>query len=192
MKVLIVDCYDSFTYNLFQQVGRLGCEQTVVTNDHDLDEISSQDFKRILLSPGPGKPADTGLCLEILSTMSRRIPTLGICLGHQAICHSFGAEVAVTGNPIHGKTSMIEHDGACIYEGVSSPMQATRYHSLAVREETLPGDLRVTARSVDDGMVMGVRHLRYPVEGVQFHPESILTSHGDILIRNFITKGVCR
>lgn len=192
MRVLIVDCYDSFTYNLFQQVGALGCEQMVVTNDHDPEDILAQKFDRIILSPGPGKPGDTGLCLEILATMSRRIPTLGICLGHQAICHVFGAEVTVTGTPVHGKTSMIEHDGIGIYEGLLSPMQATRYHSLAVREDTLPRDLGVTARSTDDGMVMGVRHLRYPVEGVQFHPESILTSQGDMLIRNFITKGVCR
>jgi len=192
MKVLIVDCYDSFTYNLYQQVGMLGCEQMVVKNDHDPEDIIAQEFDRIILSPGPGRPAETGLCLEILATMSRRIPTLGICLGHQVICHAFGAEVEVTGAPVHGKTSMIGHDGTGIYDSIPSPMRATRYHSLAVREETLPGDMVVTARSADDGMLMGVRHLCYPVEGVQFHPESILTSNGDKLVRNFIMKGVCR
>ena len=186
MKVLIVDCYDSFTFNLYQQVGRLGGYPVVFTCDTPLDRLEKTGCDRIILSPGPGTPQDSGVCLEVLDTMSKKIPTLGVCLGHQAICTAFGGDVVRAGRLVHGKTSAIRHDGRGIFEGIANPFTATRYHSLVVSEESLPDDLKVSARCVDDRYVMGVRHTRYPIEGVQFHPESILTAEGDRLIRNFL------
>jgi anthranilate synthase/aminodeoxychorismate synthase-like glutamine amidotransferase len=186
MKVLIVDCYDSFTFNLYQQVGQLGGDPVVLTSDTPLDRLENTGCDRIILSPGPGTPEDSGVCLEVLDTMSRTIPTLGVCLGHQAICTVFGGSVVRAGHLMHGKTSEIRHDGKGIYAGVPSPFTATRYHSLVADRDSLPEELCVSAESLDDGYVMGVRHTRYPIEGVQFHPESILSAEGNRIIRNFL------
>ena len=186
MRVLIVDCFDSFTFNLYQQVGRLGAEPVVYTSDTPLERLQKTGCDRIILSPGPGTPAESGVCLEVLGTMSRTIPTLGVCLGHQAICTVFGGNVVRAGHTMHGKTSEIRHDGTGIYTGVPAPFTVTRYHSLVAERDSLPEELLVTAESLDDGCVMGVRHTRYPIEGVQFHPESILSHGGDTIIRNFL------
>ena len=186
MKVLIVDCYDSFTFNLYQQVGKLGGNPVVMTCDTPLEQLEKCGCDRIILSPGPGTPHDSGVCLEVLETMSRMIPTLGVCLGHQAICTAFGGEVIRAGHLMHGKTSAIRHDGQGIFTGIPSPFTATRYHSLIAREDSLPAELQVSATSLDDLYVMGVRHTRYPIEGVQFHPESILSQEGDRMIHNFL------
>jgi anthranilate synthase/aminodeoxychorismate synthase-like glutamine amidotransferase len=184
--VLIVDCYDSFTFNLYQQVGKLGAKPVVFTCDTPLSQLEKTACDRIILSPGPGTPENSGVCLEVLDTMSRTIPTLGVCLGHQAICTAFGGRVVRSGHLMHGKTSEIQSDGKGVYEGLPSPFTATRYHSLVAQQNSLPPELSVVAESLDDGFVMGVRHCRYPIEGVQFHPESILSHNGDALMRNFL------
>ncbi|MBS1195160.1 MAG: glutamine amidotransferase of anthranilate synthase or aminodeoxychorismate synthase [Methanomicrobia archaeon] len=186
MKVLLIDCYDSFTYNLSQQVGYLGAEPVVVTSDTPLEDIRALPCDRIILSPGPGKPEDSGVGLQVLLTLSRTIPTLGVCLGHQAICVAFGGQVVRAARPVHGKVSRIRHDGKTIFSGLPSPLSATRYHSLVADPSSLPPDLEVSAVSVDDGAIMGLRHRRYPVEGIQFHPESILTPDGDTILRRFL------
>ena len=187
MKVLIVDCYDSFTFNLYQQVGKLGGNPVVMTCDTPLEHLKKTGCDRIILSPGPGTPHDSGVCPEVLETMSRTIPTLGVCLGHQVICAAFGGEVIRANHLMHGKTSSIQHDGEGIFTGIPAPFIATRYHSLVADKDSLPSELRVSATSLDDGYVMGVRHTSYPIEGVQFHPESILSQEGDRIIRNFLT-----
>jgi anthranilate synthase/aminodeoxychorismate synthase-like glutamine amidotransferase len=186
MNVLIVDCYDSFTFNLYQQVGRLGGNPVVFPCDTPLEVVSLSRCDRIILSPGPGTPEDSGICRAVLETMSRTIPTLGVCLGHQTICAAFGGEVTRAPHLMHGKTSLIRHDGEKIFSGVPTPFTATRYHSLVAQRESLPDELVETASSLDDGYVMGVRHTRYPIEGVQFHPESILCPEGDRILRNFL------
>ncbi|MBN2735088.1 MAG: aminodeoxychorismate/anthranilate synthase component II [Methanomicrobiaceae archaeon] len=186
MRVLVIDCYDSFTYNLCQQIGYLGAESLVIKNDRRCDLPDPSDFDRIVLSPGPGKPEDTKLCLEVLEKYFKKVPILGICLGHQAICHFFGGRVLRTGKPVHGMTSEILHDSGGIFEGVKNPFTATRYHSLAADEKSLPSCLSVTARSADDKMIMAVAHRIYPVFGLQFHPESIMTESGDRIIQNFL------
>ncbi len=192
MKVLIVDCYDSFTFNLYQQVGKLGAEPLVLPCDTPLEVLEKTGCDRIILSPGPGTPEDAGVCLDVLKTLSRKVPTLGVCLGHQAICTVFGGEVVRAPHLMHGKTSAIQHDGKRIFDGVPTPFTATRYHSLVARKETLPDELEVTATSMDDGYVMGVHHRVHPIEGVQFHPESILSAEGDHIIKNFLNgKGAC-
>ncbi|WFN33704.1 aminodeoxychorismate/anthranilate synthase component II [Methanogenium sp. S4BF] len=191
MKVLVIDCYDSFTYNLCQMIGRLGAEPVVVQNDVSADTLRLRDVERVILSPGPGRPEESGLCLHALTTFSRDIPTLGVCLGHQAICQSFGGEIVRAQNLMHGMTSLISHDRAGIFSGIENPFTATRYHSLIVDKATLPDELAVTAVSCDDGYVMGVRHRDYPIEGIQFHPESILTEHGLHMMENFLGSG-CR
>jgi anthranilate synthase/aminodeoxychorismate synthase-like glutamine amidotransferase len=188
MKVLIVDCYDSFTFNLYQQVGKLGAEPLVLPCDTPLEVLRNSGCDRIILSAGPGTPQDAGVCLEVLETLSRRIPTLGVCLGHQAICTVFGGDVIRASHLMHGKTSVIRHDGKRIFDGIPTPFTATRYHSLVAREASLPDELEVTATSMDDGYVMGVRHRVYPIEGVQFHPESILSAEGDRIIGNFLNS----
>jgi len=186
MNVLIVDCYDSFTFNLYQQVGRLGGNPVVFTSDTPLEVLQKIGCDRIILSPGPGTPEDSGVCREVLETMSRTIPTLGVCLGHQTICTAFGGEVIRASHLMHGKTSPIRHGSEGIFAGIPTPFIATRYHSLVARREALPDELEVTASSLDDGYVMGVRHTRYPINGVQFHPESILSDEGDRIMRNFL------
>jgi anthranilate synthase component II len=186
MNVLIVDCYDSFTFNIYQQVGRLGGNPVVFPCDTPIEALQKIACDRIILSPGPGTPEDSGVCRNVLETMSRTIPTLGVCLGHQTICTVFGGEVVRAPHLMHGKTSPIRHEGTGIFEGVPSPFIATRYHSLVAQRESLPDELDVTATSQDDGYVMGVRHIHYPIDGVQFHPESVLSPEGDRIIRNFL------
>ena len=186
MKVLIVDCFDSFTFNLEQQVGRLGAAPVVFTSDTPLEKLKKAGCDRIILSPGPGAPEESGVCLEVLGTLSKKIPTLGVCLGHQAICTAFGGKVIRAKHLMHGKTSAIRHDGRGIFEDVTSPFTATRYHSLIADRNSLPAELEVAATSLDDGCVMSVRHTRYPITGVQFHPESILSQEGDTILRNFL------
>jgi anthranilate synthase component 2 len=190
MKVLIVDCYDSFTFNLYQQVGSMGEVPLVVTSDTPLSRVQDIGCERIILSPGPGRPEDSGLCLEVLTTLSHRIPTLGVCLGHQAIYYAYGGSVVRAERIVHGKTSRIMHEGTGIFRGVSNPLIATRYHSLIADAERLPDELMVTARSCEEGYVMGVRHRTYPILGIQFHPESILTPEGDRIMKNFLNYGV--
>jgi anthranilate synthase/aminodeoxychorismate synthase-like glutamine amidotransferase len=184
--ILVIDNYDSFTYNLVQYLGELGAEPEVVRNDAvDMSGISAMRPERIVISPGPGTPDDAGISLEVIRELGSGIPILGVCLGHQAIGQAFGATVARARRQMHGKTSAVEHDGRGVFRGVPSPFSATRYHSLAVLADTVPEDLEISARA-DDGEVMGLRHRRWPVEGVQFHPESILTEHGKILLANFL------
>ena len=186
MRVLIIDCYDSFTFNLSQLVGSLGAVPEVIMNDSPPRVLERHTWDRIILSPGPGRPEESGLCLTALATISRRIPTLGVCQGHQAVCTAFGGMVVRGKRPVHGKTSPIRHDGKGIYEGIMNPFTATRYHSLVIDREALPPELVITAESQDDGCIMGVRHRRFPIEGVQFHPESILTGEGPKIIGNFL------
>lgn len=188
MKVLVIDCYDSFTYNLCQMIGHLGAEPVVVRNDQSPESVSLRDVERVILSPGPGRPEESGLSLHALRTFSRDIPTLGVCLGHQAICQNFGGDIVRAGRMMHGMTSKISHDGTGVFAGLPNPFTATRYHSLIADAKTIPDELTVTAISCDDGYVMGVRHRDYPVEGIQFHPESILTEQGLHLMENFLGR----
>lgn len=190
MKVLVIDSFDSFTYNLCQQLGMLGAVVTVITRDATEEETiaAAAGCDRILLSPGPGKPEESALYRTVLETLSRTIPTLGVCLGHQAICATFGGRIVRAGVLMHGKTSSIVHDQAGVFTGLPSPFTATRYHSLVVDKNAIPDALIVSATSLDDGEVMGVRHREYPIEGVQFHPESILSPAGETLIRNFLEQ----
>jgi anthranilate synthase component 2 len=187
MRVLVIDCYDSFTYNLTQLVGSLGATPEVVMNDAPPEALERHLFDRIILSPGPGRPEESGLCLTALATLSREVPTLGVCLGHQAICTAFGGKVVRGERPVHGKTSEISHDGKGIFDRIRNPFTATRYHSLVADRDSLPPVLEVTAGSLDDGCIMGVRHRKYPIDGVQFHPESILTGEGREILTNFLS-----
>jgi anthranilate synthase component 2 len=190
MNVLVIDNYDSFVYNLAQYVGELGGAPQVFRNDEiTLDQVRDMAPDRIIISPGPGHPADKhyfGVCERVLQEVSPGVPTLGVCLGHQGIGTSFGGKVAGASRLMHGKTSRIVHDGQGVLKGVKNPFEATRYHSLAIQKDSIPPELRVTALSMDDGEIMGVRHRKYPIEGVQFHPESIMTSEGKKIIRNFL------
>jgi anthranilate synthase component II len=190
MKVLVIDCYDSFTYNLCQLVGASGAHPVVVKSDAPSQLLDEIEPDRVILSPGPGHPKDSGLCLQALRTLCREVPTLGVCLGHQAICHESGGEIIRGDHLMHGKTSPIRHDGKEVYQGLKNPFPATRYHSLIADPASLPESLEITATSLDDGYIMGVRHRDYPIEGIQFHPESILCSEGPRLIRNFLCTGV--
>jgi anthranilate synthase component 2 len=187
MRVLLIDCYDSFTYNLTQLVGSLGAVPVVIMNDAPAGALERHTWDRIILSPGPGRPEESGLCLTALSTLSREVPTLGVCLGHQAVCTAFGGRVIRGERPVHGKTSPVSHDGTGIFAGIRNPFTATRYHSLVADRASLPRDLEVTAESLDDGCIMGIRHRRYPIDGVQFHPESILTGEGRQILANFLS-----
>jgi anthranilate synthase component 2 len=190
MKVLVIDNYDSFVYNLVQYIGELGAETIVHRNDKlTLKQVEELKPDRIVISPGPGTPEDTryfGICTEILQNVSPNVPTLGVCLGHQGIIYAFGGKVVPAKKLMHGKTSKIKHDGKGIYKGVHNPFSATRYHSLAGEKPSIPGCLEVTAEAEDDGEIMGVRHTKYPIEGVQFHPESILCEDGKLIIKNFM------
>jgi anthranilate synthase component II len=190
MKVLVIDNYDSFVYNLAQYVGEMGGEPQVFRNDAiTLAQVREMAPDRIIISPGPGHPADKryfGVCEKVLQEVSPTVPTLGVCLGHQGIGTSYGAKVSSASRLMHGKTSRILHDGQGLFKGVKNPFEATRYHSLAIEKDDIPTDLSVTALSMDDAEIMGVRHRKYPIEGVQFHPESIVTEEGKKMIRNFL------
>ena len=186
-RVVVLDNYDSFVYNLVQYLGELGASPLVHRNDElTVDEILGLDPDAVLLSPGPGRPEDAGiLCDAILPIAERGVPVFGVCLGHQAIGHVFGGRVIRAPELMHGKTSQIEHAGSGVFTGLPSPLTATRYHSLVVERESLPDCLTITAET-RDGMIMGLRHRDLPIEGVQFHPESILTESGHAMLRNFI------
>ena len=185
--VLVIDNYDSFTYNLVQYLGELGAEVQVVRNDAaTVEEVAASKPERIVISPGPGRPEDAGITMGVVRQLGERMPILGVCLGHQAIGAVFGGQVVRAGVPMHGKTSLIDHNGRGVFSGISESFAASRYHSLVVSEEGLPDDLEVTARTRDDRIIMGLRHRRWPVHGVQFHPESILTGEGHKLLRNFL------
>ena len=190
MRVLLIDNYDSFTYNLLQYLAELGADVIVRRNDAvGVDEAEALSADALVISPGPGRPEDAGICVDLIRALGPQIPTLGVCLGHQAIAVAFGGEVVLAPAALHGKTSPILHDGADpLFAGLPSPFTATRYHSLCVRREGLPAELAVTATS-DDGLIMGLRHRRHPVAGVQFHPESILTGPGRQILANFLGKG---
>jgi anthranilate synthase component 2 len=190
MKVLVIDNYDSFVYNLVQYIGEQGGDPIVFRNDQiTLEKALEIKPERIVISPGPGDPQNPryfGVCSKILKKMSKKIPTLGVCLGHQGIISTYGGQVVRAGKVVHGKPSPIKHDGRMLYKGVENPLEATRYHSLVGKKDTMPQCLEVTAIALDDGEIMGVRHKEYPIEGVQFHPESILTTPGKRIIANFM------
>jgi anthranilate synthase/aminodeoxychorismate synthase-like glutamine amidotransferase len=184
--LVMIDNYDSFTYNLVQYLGELGQVIKVYRNDQvTVDEIEAQKPDRIVISPGPCTPLEAGISNEILRRFGGKMPILGVCLGHQCIGHVFGGEVVRAPRLMHGKTSMIHHDGKTIFAGLPNPFEATRYHSLIIKRETLPDCLEITAET-DQQEIMGVRHKRHQIEGVQFHPESILTQCGKDLLRNFL------
>jgi len=188
--VLVIDNFDSFTYNLVQYLGELGAKPVVYRNDAiSVGEIEALAPERILISPGPGRPEDAGVSSEVVRVFGARTPTLGVCLGHQAIGQVFGAAVIRAPRPVHGKTSLIEHDGRGVFAGLTAAFAAGRYHSLAVSDDAWPDQLEVAARAADDGVVMALRHRAWPVHGVQFHPESILTGEGRHLLRNFLAVG---
>ncbi len=184
--LLMIDNYDSFTYNLVQYFGELGQDLKVYRNDKiTIAEIEKMRPDRIVISPGPCTPKEAGISIEVIKHFAGKVPTLGVCLGHQSIGEAFGGDVIRAPYLMHGKTSMIHHDGKSIFAGLPNPFEATRYHSLIIKRETLPSVLEVTAWT-DDGIIMGVRHKEHKLEGVQFHPESILTNAGKDLLRNFL------
>ena len=184
--VLLIDNYDSFTYNLYQFLCELGADVTVVRNDAvTLDEIGAMAPARIVISPGPCTPEEAGISTDVVRRFGPTVPTLGVCLGHQCIGVAYGATVAGAGEIMHGKTSMVHHDGKGVFAGLPEPLEGIRYHSLAIVPETVPEELEVTARS-GSGVIMGVRHRSHPVEGIQFHPESIMTQAGKELLANFL------
>ena len=184
--ILVIDNYDSLTYNLVQYLGELGAEPHVVRNDAvDVAEVAALRPERIVVSPGPGTPDQAGVSLDVIRQLGHDVPILGVCLGHQAIGQAFGGIVARAKTQMHGKTSEIRHDGQGVFAGLSNPFTATRYHSLVILPDSVPADLEVTAWA-EDGEIMGVRHRRLPIEGVQFHPESILTLEGKRLLGNFL------
>ena len=184
--ICVIDNYDSFVYNIVQYLGELGEQVDVFRNDEvTVRDIGEMKPEGIVLSPGPCTPAEAGICMEVVLRLAGDIPILGICLGHQSIAQAFGGNVVRAGHVVHGKTSEIHHDGRSIYRGLHNPFIATRYHSLIVEMESLPSCMEVSAWT-DDGLIMGIRHREYPVEGVQFHPESILTLEGKKLLHNFI------
>ena len=185
MRVLVIDNYDSFTYNLVQYLGELGAEVLVRRNDEVTpEEVAEIHPDRIVVSPGPCTPDEAGVSVELIEKVGARVPTLGVCLGHQSIGQAYGAKV-VRGEPVHGKTARISHDGEGVYKGLDQGFVATRYHSLVIEPDSMPDCLVVTSRA-EDGTIMGVRHREYPVEGVQFHPESVLTQSGRDLLKNFL------
>ncbi|TAJ97909.1 MAG: aminodeoxychorismate/anthranilate synthase component II [Candidatus Manganitrophaceae bacterium] len=184
--LLVIDNYDSFTYNLVQYLGELGAEMSVHRNDRiSLPEIEKMRPSKIVISPGPCTPKEAGISVEVIRKFGSQIPILGVCLGHQAIGEAFGGEIIRAPRLMHGKTSMIRHDGRTVYRALPNPFEATRYHSLIIRRESMPEVLEITAWT-EEGEVMGVRHKTFPIEGVQFHPESILTRAGKDLLKNFL------
>ena len=190
--VLVIDNYDSFTYNLVQYLGELGATVAVRRNNETtIEEIKAVAPDRILISPGPGRPEGAGITLEVIREFGSRMPVLGVCLGHQAIGLAFGGSVVRAPQPMHGKTSTVVHDGRGVFTGITTSFQASRYHSLVVADDQWPQTLEVTARAKEDGLVMGLRHRTWPMHGVQFHPESILTNEGRRILRNFLELPPC-
>ncbi len=190
--IFVLDNYDSFTYNLVQYIGELGNEVVVRRNDQiSIEEIADMNPDRIVVSPGPCTPHEAGISIDVIRRFAGKVPVLGVCLGHQAIGEAFGGRVVRAHNLMHGKTSQVEHDGKGVFRGIESPLTATRYHSLIVEEKSLPKELVVSATCTDrDGtrVIMGLRHREFAVEGVQFHPESVLTEHGKQMVRNFVEQ----
>jgi len=185
--ILVIDNYDSFTYNLVQYLGELGARVVVRRNNEvTVDEIDTLGPSRIVISPGPGRPEQAGITVEAIRRFGARIPILGVCLGHQAIGLAFGGKVVRAAVPMHGKASTITHDARGVFAGVANPFQAARYHSLIVDRASMPSELEISAQTQDDGIVMGVRHREYPVHGVQFHPESVMTRQGMHMLENFL------
>jgi anthranilate synthase component 2 len=185
--VLLVDNYDSFTWNLAQELGQLGARVIVRRNDEvSVADVAGMAPERIVISPGPGRPEDAGITVALVRTLGREVPMLGVCLGHQAMGFAFGGRIVRAPRLMHGKTSLIEHDGRGVFAGLGAPFAAARYHSLVVSEEDWPPDLEVAARAAGEGTVMALRHRAWPLHGVQFHPESILTAEGRRVLRNFL------
>ena len=188
VRMLLIDNYDSFTYNLVQAFAAHGADVTVPRNDAiTVADALELDLTHLVISPGPGRPDDAGVSLDMIEAFAGKIPVLGVCLGHQSIVQQHGGEIVRAERLMHGKTSMVEHDGKSIYEDLSNPFEVGRYHSLCAEEESLPGELIITAQT-DRGEIMGVRHKTLPIEGVQFHPESVLTPEGDALMANFMRQ----
>ena len=191
MKILVIDNYDSFVYNIAQMLGELGAEPVVVRNDKiTLEQVKEMNPDGIVISPGPGHPADRkyfGVCTDVIRELGPKTPILGVCLGHQGIVHAFGGKVINAKKVRHGKTSPIEYTKDRLFENVANPFRATRYHSLVAEQDSIPECLEVTAKALDDGEIMGIRHKQYPIEGVQFHPESVLTGEGRRMLQNFIS-----
>jgi len=187
MRVVVIDNIDSFVYNLVQYVGDLGAEPVVLTNKMCPGRVERENPDRLIISPGPGRPEDSGFTPEIIKRFAGRVPILGVCLGHQAIGHVFGGNVVQAKRLIHGKTSLIKHDNSTLFRGIPNPFEATRYHSLVLEEVSLPRCFRVTARTANkDAEIMGIEHVDFSIFGVQFHPESILTKHGMRILKNFL------
>jgi len=188
IKVLVIDNYDSFTYNLVQYLGEMGAELDVRRNDTlTLADVAALAPEKILISPGPGTPDDAGITLDLIREFGPRTPIFGVCLGQQAIGQALGGRVVRADRLMHGKTSLVHHHGQGVFQGLPTPLEATRYHSLVVERATLPESLEITAES-EDGEIMGLRHKSWPLEGVQFHPESVLTEHGKQMVRNFLER----
>ena len=185
--ILVIDNYDSFTYNLVQYLGELGAQLLVRRNDElAVEDIAELAPERIVISPGPGRPEQAGISVEVIQRFASEIPILGVCLGHQAIGVAFGGTVVRAPVLVHGKRSLVEHDGQGVFRGIVAPFGAARYHSLAVSDQPWPAELEISARATDDGTIMGLRHRQWPVHGVQFHPESVLTAEGRRILRNFL------
>lgn len=188
-RLLLIDNYDSFTYNLVQAFRAMGAEVLVYRNDAiTTDEAKAINASHLVISPGPGQPDDAGVSLDMIGAFARDIPVLGVCLGHQCLVQHFGGNIVRAGRIMHGKTSMVIHDDSALFEGISQPFEAGRYHSLCADTDSIPDELIVTAKT-DRGEIMGVRHSSLPLSGVQFHPESVLTGEGDILMANFLKQG---
>ena len=185
--ILVIDNYDSFTYNLVQYLGELGADVRVRRNDQvTIDEIKAMQPAQIVISPGPGRPEHAGVTVDVIREFGPTVPILGVCLGHQAIGMVYGGTISRAKAPMHGKTSTVDHDGKGVFAGVAEPFQAGRYHSLIIAGDSVPQELEVTARTREDGTIMGVRHRKYNVHGVQFHPESVLTDEGRRILKNFL------
>ncbi|SNX55281.1 aminodeoxychorismate/anthranilate synthase component II [Thermoanaerobacterium sp. RBIITD] len=188
--LLLIDNYDSFTYNLYQYIGEIYSDIKVRRNDQiDISDINMLKPDGIILSPGPGRPEDAGICIDVIKNFGRDIPILGICLGHQAIGYAYGAKIIRANVIKHGKTSMVMHDGKGLFEGIKNPIRAMRYHSLIIDRNTLTKELEITAQTAD-GTIMGIKHKEFPVYGLQFHPESILTEKGKSILKNYV-EGIC-
>jgi len=186
--ILIIDNYDSFTYNLVQLIGQHTKEFEVVRNDKiTIEEVAKKKPEGIVISPGPGRPENAGICVELIRNVGKEIPILGVCLGHQAIGYAFGGTITHAPQLMHGKTSMIHHNGTGIFRNVPEPFEATRYHSLVIDKQTLPNELLITA-STENNVIMGVKHKEFPIEGIQFHPESVLTTAGPTIIANWLQQ----